>query len=136
MMELLLARHPNHLDSIHPRIIEDLLTMIETDQQNAVNAIIEMLTDLHQHGLETRYAKKLQGIRIWELKTRSRGGIKGGARVYFYPKTSITGETRAVIINAEVKEGDQASNQKLLEAAEILIADEKGITVISTKETP
>lgn len=105
----------------HPIIIEHLLELSESLEQAAINSIIEMLTDLHQFGRDSRFLKKLKGNLIWELKTRSRGGQKGGTRVYLFFYTPET-ETMAVIVNAEVKEADQASKEKLIEVLEVALA--------------
>ncbi len=56
--------------------------MADAGQQDALDAIITMLEDLTLYSLGSRYAQPLKGTPIWELKTRSRGGQKGGARVY------------------------------------------------------
>jgi hypothetical protein len=69
-MQLLLARHPNQLDAEHPIIIENLLEFSENQQQSAIDSIIEMLSDLHQFGQDSRYLKKMKGNLVWELKTR------------------------------------------------------------------
>ena len=87
-MRLYLARHPDRITSKHPRIIEDMLELCE-NHQLAVDAMIGMLHDLYEFDLETRYAKKLTNYPLWELKTRSRGGEKGGARVYFFVETTL-----------------------------------------------
>lgn len=127
---LLLPRHPARLDARHPRLIEDLLELAEEGQQEAVNAMIEMLADFHQHGLDSRFPKKLKGYPIWQLKTRTRGGIKGGARIYFF----FAGKDKAVMVNAESKEGDAPDAGKLSEAIEIFGAYKQGIPVV--KEEP
>ena len=121
-MHFIYARHP---DSKHPIIIENLLEFVEDGQQEAVAMLIEMLRDLHQEGLASRFVKKLSGIRVWELKTKSRGGQKGGARVYFY----LTKEAEVLIINAELKVASVASPQKLKEAVSIIIRYEQGLNV-------
>ncbi len=59
---------------------------------------------------------------MWELKTRSRGGPKGGARVYF----AFTGNGEALVINAEVKDGDAPSAAKITEAAAVTLAYAQG----------
>jgi hypothetical protein len=92
--------------------------------QLAVNAMIGMLEDLFEFDLKTRYAKKLTDYPLWELKTRSRGGEKGGARVYFFVENNI-----AYICNAEVKTGSEPSEHKLEEALEILVAHRAGRTI-------
>jgi hypothetical protein len=121
-MRFIYARYP---DSNHPIIIENLLEFVEDGQQEAVTMLIEMLRDLHQEGLASRFVKKLSGIRVWELKTKSRGGQKGGARVYFYP----TKEAEVLIINAEIKIASAASPQKLKEAVSMIIRYEQGLEV-------
>ena len=80
-MRLIEPRHPNRLNAKYPLIIENLLEISQANHQEALNAIIQMLEDLVQNELTSRYAKTLEETPIWELKTRSRGGIKGGARV-------------------------------------------------------
>lgn len=117
-MEFRYARHPNRLEAEHPRIIEDLL------DQAAVDSMVLMLSDLYTNGLDSRFVKKLKDLPFWELKTRSRGGKKGGARVYF---AVVDGS--AVLFNAEVKTGDTPSKHKLEEAAEILLAHRRGMPV-------
>lgn len=117
-----LPRHPSRLDALHPRLIEDLLEIAE-HSQDAVNAIITMLEDFHHQGTDSRYIKKLQGLPLFELKTRSRGQAKGGARVYFYYQGD---QSTAVLVNAEVKAGDSPDPHKLQEALEIYLADRAG----------
>ena len=120
-----LARHPDHLIAQHPRVIEDLLEMIQNNQQASVDSIILMLEDFYQNGRASRYLEKLKNLPFFELKTRARGGQKGGARVYLF----LTSDDEAVIINAEIKAGNQPSSQKLEEAAIILRAYRSGIQV-------
>jgi hypothetical protein len=120
-MQLLLARHPNQLDAEHPIIIENLLEFSENQQQSAIDSIIEMLSDLHQFGQGSRYLKKMKGNLVWELKTRSRGGQKGGARVYLFFYTPEA-ETSAVVVNAEIKDDDEPSEAKLIEVLEVALA--------------
>lgn len=122
-MTFKLPRHPHRLDAKHPRLIEDLLKIAETNQ-DAVDAIIHMLKDFHQNGHQSRFAHKLQGLPVWELKTRSRGQKRGGARVYFY---FLGNNQTAVLVNAEDKEGTEANDHLLNEVAEILLADRNGI---------
>ena len=122
IMRLIEARHPARLDAKHPLIVENLLEISQANHQEALNSIIQMLEDLLQNELNSRYAKTLQGTPIWELKTRSRGGIKGGARVYWFPLQILEGDTKeiiAVLVNAEVKPESKPNKQKLLEALEV-----------------
>ena len=83
--------------------------------------MIEMLTDLHQMGRDSRFLKKMKNNLVWALKTRSRGGQKGGARVYLFFYTPET-KTAAVIVNAEIKDGDEPSEAKLIEVLEVALA--------------
>ncbi len=78
-MPFLQARHPNRLDSEHTLLVEDLIEIAAVGRQEAVNAIVEMLADFHVFGRNSRFAEKFKSIPTWELKTRSRGGLKGGA---------------------------------------------------------
>jgi hypothetical protein len=116
---LLLPYGLHRPEATHPRIIEDLLDVVDG---RARKAMIEMLTDLYQRGRDSRYAEKLEGLPLWELKTRSRGGPKGGARVYF----AFTRSDEALVINAEVKDGDTPSAAKITEAVAITLAYTKG----------
>jgi hypothetical protein len=124
-MRLIEARHPNRLSAEYPLIIENLIEISQANHQEALNSIIQMLEDLVENKLDSRYAKTLQGTPIWELKTRSRGGIKGGTRVYWFPlqiSQENTQEIVAIIINAEIKPEKQANPNKLREALEVYFA--------------
>lgn len=122
---LRLSRHPARLDARHPRLIEDLLELAATGQQEAVNAMIEMLADFHERGLDSRFPRKLKGYPVWELKTQSRGGLKGGSRIYFF----FGGKNTVILVNAESKEGNVPDARKLSEAIEIFGAYRQGIPV-------
>lgn len=65
---MILEQH-HRRNAEHSSLIEDLLELITLDRQDAVNAAIAMLEDLIEYGLNSRYAKKLQGLPLWELKT-------------------------------------------------------------------
>lgn len=93
-------------------VVRDLLKMQGAGQQEAVTAIIRMVQDLGAHGQRSRYARALKGTPIWELKTRSRGGAKGGTRVYFFWRADGV----PVLCGAEIKTGDAADRHLLLEA--------------------
>jgi hypothetical protein len=100
--------------------------MIQNNQQESVNSIILMLQDFYQNGRDSRYLEKLKNLPLHELKTRSRGGQKGGARVYLF----LTNDGEAVIVNAEIKTGHKPDDQKLEEVAIVLRAYRLGIQVI------
>lgn len=95
----------------HSLVVRDLLAMRAAGQRAAVTAIIRMVRDLKVSGRESRYALPLKGLPLWELKTRSRGGEKGGARVYFFWRV----DGIPVLCGAEVKDDDEASRHLLME---------------------
>ena len=122
---MLQPRYPDHLEAEYPIIVEDLIAMAEAGHQQALDAIVGMLEDLIKNGLESRYTKVLKGTPIWELKTRSRGGLKGGARVYWFPfevEEDEDVQTVAVVINAEVKADSTPDPNKLTEALKVYLA--------------
>ena len=86
-----------------PALLEDLLGFAATGHQRAIDAAIFMLQDLYraERPSECIFARKLQGLPIWELKPHVRGGIVGGLRIYFY----MQNDGRLVLLNAELKEG-------------------------------
>ncbi|WP_425148146.1 hypothetical protein [Deinococcus sp.] len=118
MPVFVLYRRPS---SRHPAIIEDLLLLAEAGQQHAVDAAVSMLADLFRHGHHSSYAKKLQSLPIWELKTHARGGAKGGMRVYFFFRP----DGSAHIVNAESKDGN-SPGPTLKEALRAWRADTSG----------
>jgi hypothetical protein len=115
------AHYPNP-NSQHSTIIRDLLEISRTGHQDALNAIIKMLEDFEQHSTTSRFLRKLQGIPLHELKTQSRGGIKGGSRVYLY----VINNLDCILINAEVKPDKHPNPNKLKEALEIVLAFRQG----------
>lgn len=131
MQPLVLARLPSRLNAKHPKIIEDLLVIAESGHIQALKSIIEMLKDFHQFGQDSRYAKKFVGYPIWELKTASRGGIKGGARVYFF----LLETAEAVLVNAEVKSDNAPSQIKIKEVLQVYKAVEAELPVLERSKT-
>lgn len=115
-MPFVLYRRPN---AQRAAILDDLLAMVAAQQQGAVSTAIVMLSDLFHNGHQSSYAQKMQGIPIWELKSHARGGAKGGTRVYFYFRRN--GD--AVIMNAEIKEGNTPSAALLREATLVAVQD-------------
>jgi hypothetical protein len=124
MTVLRLAYHPNRLDAKNPRIIENWLELVKTGQQLAVNAMVEMMADVHQNGHTSRFIKSLKGLPLLELKTTSRGGEKGGARIYFF-----FAEGEAFICNCEVKGDDMPGSILLKEALAMRFAYESGTKI-------
>ena len=103
-----------------------MLAMRQAGQREAVTAIIRMVKDLKQSGRESRYALPLKGLPLWELKTRSRGGEKGGARVYFF----WTSDSVPILCGAETKDGDTPSALLLKEALGVLTRQRAGGEVL------
>jgi hypothetical protein len=76
-----------------------------------------MLTDFFQEGINSRYCKPLKGL-FWELKSRSRGGLKGGSRVYFFWVGAEYQE--AAIVRAEYKPEKEPDVTILNSIAEVI----------------
>jgi hypothetical protein len=124
-MRLLEPLDPKKADAIHPLIVVDLIEIALNGHQDAIDSIIIMFEDLIVHGTQSRYAKPLQGMPIWELKTRARGGLKGGARVYWFPfqiKEDQTTQVVAVLCTAEVKPESTPNPIKLTTALRVYLA--------------
>ena len=95
MFELILAYHPHRLDETHPLVIQDLLELVEESKQLCVNKCVQMMADLHQNGLKSRYLKPLFGA-VYELKDRT---SQGGARIYFI----VDNKNQFYISHAEIE---------------------------------
>lgn len=95
----LLQLYPLSGSTTRAQIIEDQLELVNHGKQEAVNEMVNMLEDLHLNGRASRYLQSLKGVPLYELKPTSRGGHKGGARVYL----SFNQHGEAVILNAEAK---------------------------------
>lgn len=117
-MPFVLYRRPN---AARAAILDDLLALADAGQQEAVNTAVTMLRDLFTQGHRSSYARKLQGLPIWELKSHARGGAKGGTRIYFYFRS----DGDQVIVNAEIKTDDAPSAGLLREATAAAFADRK-----------
>ncbi len=79
-------RYPLHPDSLEqePPFIRDMRGLANQRKLLGMRAIGKMLKDLLENGTESRYLIGITGYPILELKTTSRGGQPGGARVYLY----------------------------------------------------
>jgi len=124
-MQLRLARHPNRLKVKHPILIEELLDLELRGKQKAVAVMLEMLKDLHEKGRGSRFLNKLTGTPLWELKPASRGGEKGGSRVYLF----LLPDDEAGVVNCEVKDGVTADREKLRVGLEVVVAYKQGVRV-------
>jgi hypothetical protein len=81
-----IIRYPHDPQKLEgePPFIADMRILAETRKLLGMRAIGKMLKDLLVNGTESRYLNGITGYPILELKTRSRGGEAGGARVYLY----------------------------------------------------
>jgi hypothetical protein len=64
------------------------------------------------------FCKKVKGFPLLELRSHSRGGNKGGTRVYFFQAPNDT----FMLCHAEWKQGDKANDALLEDTAYILLA--------------
>ena len=120
--------HPDRLGEKNPPIIEDLLELIEVGKVICVRKMIEMLRDLKDHGLASRYSKHLFNA-VYELKDRT---ADGGARVYF-----LHGDHgRFFIVHAECKKESQSSEWMLAHCLEILDALENAMPLFPPGSRP
>jgi hypothetical protein len=131
-MRLLLARDPGSLDREHPVIIEEMVQLNSDGKNEAVTTMIKMLADLHEHGRDSRYLVPMRLSALQELKPTSRGGIKGGSRVYLF----LTEHDEAGIVNCEVKDGDSPDPHKLKQALRVIAAYRQGIPVFRRSVQP
>ena len=128
-MNLRLAWHPQNLTARNPIIIEELLAFEAAGTQDGVAMHIKMLKDLFEYGRASRYVVKVKSLPIWELKSASRGGEKGGARIYLFMIGSGESEPDAGIVNCEIKEADEPDAAKLETVLEVLDAFQRGVRV-------
>ena len=128
-MRIYPARHPSRLDSKHPILIEEMLELRRRGKRGAVRAIIKMVRDLKEHGRESRYLVPMAGYPIYELKTASRGGEKGGTRVYLF----LTEHDEAGLVTCEVKDGEEANRGKLLMTVVVAVAHKDGVPVLQKR---
>lgn len=108
----------------------DLDSFIRKGQHAAVEQIGWMLQDLRKSGPSCRFLRMLKGTSLWELKPSTRGGQKGGARVYL----AFSKDKGILVLNAEVKRPDDYSPSlnKLRQARRMLEAYASG-TVAATQ---
>ncbi len=124
-MRLELARHPLELRAKRPIIVDELLALEDAGKQRGVSMMIKMLSDLHVQGRNSRYLVKLESSPIWELKSTSRGGEVGGARIYLF---LVEGDG-AGIVNCEIKEGNAPNFETLRVVLTVIAAYKQGIPV-------
>lgn len=120
-----MARHPNRRTAERTIIIDQFLELVIDGKVEALSMMIAMLQDLHQHGRNSRYLEKLKKLPLYELKSASRGGEKGGSRIYLF----FLANDDAGVVNCEVKDGSSPDPMKLEAALEVLVAYQNGANV-------
>ncbi len=118
---------PDELDAKHPPLVEDLIEMRRNNQHEAILEIAKMVSALKELGLKCGFTKKLFDSPLYELKTHSRGGQKGGARVYFFRSNN-----NFLLCRAECKNSNQPDEELLESTAYILLAFKQGKPVFPT----
>lgn len=102
-----------------PLLYEDLIAINAAGQNASVAKMIEMMEDLRRSGRASRYVKHLGDV-LYELKTRT---VHGGARIYFFR----LGREGYVLVRAEVKQEDAATEALLLDTLDVAEAVEAGM---------
>lgn len=87
-----------------------------------------MIRELIRDGQDCRFIKSL-GAGVYELKTASRGGHRGGARVYFFVYQGI-----AVLCRAECKGTDEDADSVKLGQTAYWVARWKEMHQVEIKE--
>ena len=95
--------------------------MHEANQLQALMEISKMIAALKQLGLKSGFTKKMFDSPLYELKTHSRGGQKGGARAYLFRSND-----NFFICRAECKISNQPDPELLESAAYMLLAFKTG----------
>jgi hypothetical protein len=121
---------PDDLEANQPPFVEELVSLLSQGHQAALDEIVKMVANLKQQGRESRYLKKLEGYPLWELKSRSRGGDKGGARVYLF----IGPDTTFFLCHAEYKSESEAAKLLLEDTAYIATAFQQGKRILPSRE--
>jgi hypothetical protein len=125
---------PDDLDTINPLFVQDLIFLKQHGYVQTITEISKMVAALKEQGSDSGFLKKLTGTPILELKSHSRGGQKGGARVYLFegPEDSF------LLCRAEWKQGNSPSQLLLEDTAYILEAFKQGRLVfpLSVRKRP
>lgn len=111
------AYHPRRVTQ-RPLLYEDLIAINQMGQNASVSKMIEMIGDLRINGRSSRFVKHLGG-KLYELKART---VHGGARVYFFRLK----QDGYVLVRAEVKQKDEATEDLLLDTLDVIEALENG----------
>lgn len=111
-MEIVLATEPGRKE---PYLISDMKAYNALGRNTCVAVMIALIRSLLLLGKDAPFIKHLGGG-LYELKPATRGGHKGGARVYFFIHEGL-----AVLCRAECKTQDQDTDvAKLAHTARIM----------------
>lgn len=116
---------PDDLEAQNPPFVQDLIDLKQRGYHETIAEISKMVAALKEQGSESGFLKKLTGTPILELKSHSRGGQKGGARVYLFEGPEKT----FFLCHAEWKQADTPSQLLLEDTAYILEAFKQGQSV-------
>jgi hypothetical protein len=128
MFRIAYPYEPDELDALHPPFVQDLLEIRDQNQRQALSEISKMIAALKSLGLDCGFTKKMFNSPLYELKTHSRGGQKGGARAYFFRSNN-----NFLICRAECKDSNQPDPELLESAALILLAFKTGKPVFPAR---
>ena len=121
---------PDDLQAKNPPFVQDLLELKRNGYSKTIGEISKMVAALKEQGNESGFLKKLKGTPISELKSHSRGGQKGGARVYLFEGIRARDDIHVFFLcRAEWKPGDAANPEMLEDTAYILSATQEGRAV-------
>ena len=125
MARIVYPYDPDDLEAQNPPFVQDLIDLRLRGYHETITEISKMVAALKEQGNESGFLKKLKGTPILELKSHSRGGHKGGARVYLFEGPEQT----YLLCRAEWKPGDAANQELLEDTAYILEAFKEGRAV-------
>ena len=120
---------PDRLEDLHPPLVKDLVDLKHSGHHDCIAQMVRMVADLKNHGTDSRFFKGLGGPLV-ELKSRSRGGDKGGSRIYLFQGLEET----FFLCRAECKHGNEADAVLLADTAEIAAAYRKGLPIFPPRE--
>lgn len=119
----------NKLEDVYPPLVADLIQLKHSGHHDCIGQMIRMVADLKNFGTDSRFYKGLGGPLV-ELKSRSRGGDKGGARIYLFRGI----ENTFFLCRAECKHDNQADAILLADTAEIATAYRNGSLIFPSQE--
>jgi hypothetical protein len=120
---------PARFEKPYPPLVEDLIALKYSGHHECVAQMVRMVADVKVSGIDSRFVKGLGGP-LLELKSRSRGGDKGGARIYLFRGLEDT----FFLCRAECKNESMADAVLLADTAEIALAYREGTPIFPSRE--